>query len=205
MLTSNFLPSSDEHRVKYEKETQSLNESWKKDILWMTNFSVYSDVLTPFWAGWNSKISPSNNYVQKVQYLPQINQSPTSLSVVAETMKRSLEVAKEAGRTSIAVTYDLAIAKLAMKIQFEERPFYDSLFIALGPFHIEMAFFSAIGKLVEESGGPHILNECDILAKGSIRSFNKGKNYKRCKRMHEILPLALQVLHFQSFLDSKEK
>ena len=119
-------------------------------------------------------------------------------------MKRSIDVATEGGRNNIAVTYDLAIAKLAMQIQLEETPIYDSLFIAMGPFHIEMAFFSAIEKIVEESGEPHILNECDVLAKGSLRSFYKGKNYKRCKRMHETLSLAHQVLHFDAFLDSIE-
>ena len=144
------------------------------------------------------------NISSQVLILQQINHSPTSLSVVAETMKRSIEVATGGRRNNIAVTYNLTIAKLARQIQLEETLIYDSLFIAMGPFHIEMAFFSAIGKIVDESGGPHILNECDVLAKGSLRSFYKGKNYKRCKRIHETLSLALQVLHFEAFLGSIE-
>ena len=42
--------------------------------------------LTPMWARWNAKYSPQNKTAQKIWYLPQINQSPTSASVVAETM-----------------------------------------------------------------------------------------------------------------------
>ena len=38
-----------------------------------------------------------------------------------------------------------------------------------------MALLSEFGKIIAESGGPHILNECEILAKGSLNSFYKGK------------------------------
>ena len=68
------------------------------------------------------------------------------------------------------MTYDLAIAKIASQIQSEERPAYDNLFIDLGAFHIEMNLLKAFDKVIAESGGPHILNECEVLAKGSISS-----------------------------------
>jgi len=93
----------------------------------------------------------------------------------------------------------LAIAKMAMQIQFEEKPRFKRIFVALGAFHVEMAFFGAIGKVVAESGGPHVLNECDVLAKGSLNSFYKGTHYNRCKRLHELLALAMELLHFQRF------
>ena len=73
-----------------------------------------------------------------------------------------------------------------MQIQAEKKPTLDKIFISLGYFHLEMAFFSALGKIIEESGGPHVLDECKVLAKGSINSFLRGKSCKRCKRMHEL-------------------
>ena len=136
---------------------------------------------TPMWVGWNAKVIPNDKRLQKIWYLPQINQSPTSNAIVVETMRRSLRIAAESGKQSIAVTYDLAIAKLAMQIQCEEQPAFDNVFVALGSFHIELALFSAFGKIIAESGGPHVLTECEILAKGSVNGFIKGKNYKRCK------------------------
>ena len=63
---------------------------------------------------------------------------PTQHSLVAETVNRSLIVEMETGKTSIAVTYDLAIAKVAMQIQSQESPKYDQLFINLGSIHIEL-------------------------------------------------------------------
>ena len=76
-------------------------------------------------------------------------------------MRRSLKIASESQKEYISVTYDLAIAKLAMQIQAEEKPAFDKIFISLGSFHLEMAFFSVLEKFIEESGGPHILNECN--------------------------------------------
>ena len=67
-----------------------------------------------------------------------------------------------------------------------------------------MALFSAFGKFISESGGPYILNECEVLAKGSLQSFQHGKNYKRCKRMHELLALATESFHVESFLENQE-
>ena len=63
-----------------------------------------------------------------------------SHAVVMETMNRSVKIADDAGRDSISVTYDLAIAKIALHIQAEEKPLSTNrIFVSLGCFHIEMA------------------------------------------------------------------
>ena len=131
------------------------------------------------------------------------NATPTSTSLVAETIRRSLRIASDGQNENISVTYDLAIAKLAMQIQAEGKTTFDKIFISLRSFHPEMTFFPAIGKIIEESSGPHILDECKILAKASINSFLRGKSYKRCKRMHELLALALEIIHFESYLTTR--
>ena len=123
---------------------------------------------------------------------------------MAETIRRSLRIASEGQKENISVTYDHAIAKLTMQIQAEEKPTFDKIFTSLGSFHLEITFFfSALGKIIEESGGPHILNECKVLAKGSTNSFLRGKRYKQCKRMHELLALAFEILHFESYLTTR--
>ena len=71
---------------------------------------------------------------------PQINQSPTSTSVVAVTMRTALRIASESQKEYISAKYNLAIAKLAMQIQTEEKPTFNKIFISLGSFHLEMAF-----------------------------------------------------------------
>ena len=48
-----------------------------------------------------------------------------------------------------------------------------------------------------------MLDECKILVTGSINSFLRGKSYKRCKRMHELLTLSFEILHFESYLKTR--
>ena len=159
---------------------------------------------TPMWTGWDSLLEKDNTTLQKISYLPQINMSPTSNSVVMETLKRSLKVMVETGKTSIAVTYDLAIAKIALQIQHAESPQFDNIFVKFGDFHINCAYFNSVGKYINESGGLYILTESGILASGSKKGFIKGKHYNRCKRIHLLLVAALQTLHIESFLQSVE-
>ena len=118
-------------------------------------------------------------------------------------MRRSLKIASEGQKENISMTYDHAIAKLVMQIQAEEKPAFNKIFISLGSFHLEIAFFSALDEIIEELSGPHILNEINILAKGSTASFLRGKSYKRCKRMHELSLLAFEILHFESYLTTR--
>ena len=96
---------------------------------------------------------------------------------------------EECEKQCLVVTYDLAIAKMDYQIQSEEKLKFDSIFIALG-------------AVLAEFGGLHILNEYLVLAKESTKSFQTGKNYQRCKRMHEISALAVKKLQFGSFLET---
>ena len=68
----------------------------------------------------------------------------------AQTMKKSLKLSSECGKHNIAVTYDLTTAKLALQIQAEESTEFDNIFVTLGSFHTELAFFNACGKIISE-------------------------------------------------------
>jgi hypothetical protein len=125
--------------------------------------------------------------------------------MAAETLRVSQRIAQECSQNYMMVTYDLAIAKPALLIQATEKPLYDNLFIHFGPFHIELSFFKALGKLISESGGQHALTETEVLAPGSLKGFISGKHYNRCKRLHPLLALAMEILHFRSFLAQLEQ
>ena len=164
----------------------------------MIQFSILPKS-TPMWVGWNTQHRIDKKATEKIWYLPAINQSPTSTVVVKETMKKAQQLAVECGKCEIALTYDLAIAKMAMEIQTEEALTSDNIFVTLGSFHIEMAFFSVIGKYISESGGPHLLTESGIIENGSLISFLLGKSYKRSKRIHQLFAMAMEIPHFNSF------
>ena len=115
-------------------------------------------------------------------------------------MNIAQRITKDTDRDEISVTYDLAIAKLAMQIQAAESPRYDNVFVLMGAFHTEMAFFKALGKFIAESGGPSILVASETIASGSLKGFITGKLYNRCKRIHPLLAVAMEILHFKLFL-----
>ncbi|GFW80337.1 hypothetical protein TNCV_2944701 [Trichonephila clavipes] len=154
----------------------------------------------PMWVGFNSRIYNNDRPQQLISYLTPINTSPTSTSIVLETMEQSKKIAEDLHQRCIQVTYDLAIAKVAFQIQATEKPKFDNLFIHLGPFHIMMAYFKAIGKVISDCGLTNVMVESSLLANGSVNGFLDGKHFNRCKRLHPLVALGLEVLNFKSFL-----
>lgn len=77
-------------------------------------------------------------------------------------------------------------------IQALQAPTFDKLIILLGNFHLEMAFFGAVGTFLADSGVEYLLNEAGVLAEGSVAGFMKGKFYNRCTRVHQILAAVME-------------
>ena len=128
----------------------------KEDLLWITASNNIQSV--SMWTGWNTRKHTKTSPQQLVCYMKHIQLPSTRADVVKETLKRSQIVAKECGQKYASVTYDLAIAKVAKRIQWEETPQFDNVFIMFGSFHIEMAFCSSLVKSIEGSRGPYILS-----------------------------------------------
>ena len=112
-----------------------------------------------------------------------------------------MNIANEIGQDFAVVTYDLNIAVKAYSIQAIESPMFDKLLIMLGNFHIELAFFGAVGTYINGSGIEYILTEADILAEGSIMGFLKGKFYNRCKRIHPLLANVMEKKLYERYLN----
>lgn len=136
------------------------------DNLWMVISSLTSNKIK--WKNWNSKFHVDRNSVQKIAYLPQINESPTKDAVVFKTMEITKENGKECNQMYISTTYDLAIAIKAFRIQRNCAPLFDSLFIHVGEFHLKISFYEALGKLIEDCGIPEIWVTCGLIADGSL-------------------------------------
>ena len=134
-------------------------------------------------------------------YNAPISHSPTSSDVVRETMVRTLKIAQEANQEFAVVMYDLAIAQKAYTIQALEAPRFKNLLILLGNFHLELAFFGAVGTFLNGSGIETVLAESGVLAEGSLVGFIKGKFYNRCQRIHKLTAIVLEHLLFQRFTD----
>lgn len=120
--------------------------------------------------------------LQRICYMDPISRSPTNNDVVRETMTRTMNVANETGQGYGIVPYDFQVALEAYSIQAIEAPLFDKLLVMLGHFHIDLAFYGAVGIFLNDSGIEFILSEANILAEGSMMGFIKGKFYNRCTR-----------------------
>ncbi|GFU94345.1 uncharacterized protein TNCV_4368191 [Trichonephila clavipes] len=82
---------------------------------------------TPMWTGFNSKIMIDDSPQQLISYLTPNNESPTSNAVVLATMQQCMSVLQELSQEYMQVTYDLAIAKIALQIQATENNTFQKL------------------------------------------------------------------------------
>ena len=87
---------------------------------------------------------------------------PTRFHVVQETMVLSEKVRQECDEEYIIVAYDLGIAKPAMRVQEEEPPKCDKLFIEIGPFHLRMSYFACVCYFITGCGFDEILCTSNI-------------------------------------------
>lgn len=201
-MSSGFQPEVSER----EEENIIIHEDLynRIDTVWMLSHAVHLPDI-PMWAGFNSAVTKDDSPQQLISYLTPINASPTAHPVVLETMEQSMKILEEINQPYMQVTYDLAIAKIAFQIKATETSKkFSKLFIHLGSFHIMLSYFKAIGKFIDGCGLSTIMVESELLASGSVASFLDGKHFNRCKRLHPMMALGLQILHFRSFLEHEK-
>lgn len=76
------------------EDVQNLKNFEHRYFAWILSHKL-SILNAPMWVGYNAKILKDDSRIQKVEYLTQINDSPTNPAVVKETMRRSLQIAAE--------------------------------------------------------------------------------------------------------------
>ncbi|KAJ8024334.1 hypothetical protein HOLleu_37052 [Holothuria leucospilota] len=148
------------------------------DTFWLVISRVQH---VPLFTGFYSSFVHDPLPVTITAYMDPISQSPTRNDVVHETMLRSLRVAEETKIPFHPVTYDLAVALKAYSIQSLKSPVFDKLVILLGHFHIELAFFGALGTYIADSGLEYLLTD----------------------KVHQVTALALERSLFERFLASE--
>ncbi len=93
---------------------------------------------------------------------------------------------------------------MALQIQQDEAPLYDNVLVCFGAFHVTLAYFSAVGHIIAESGGPQALVETNVLASGSLNGFITGRHYNMCKWLHVLPGDDMHILHFCIFILQEE-
>ena len=99
-------------------------------------------------------------------------------------MKRAQKIAEENRKREICMTYDLAIAKIALQLQEGRFQNVIMFLLFLVVFTLKWQHSQFLENTLPSLGGPDILNECHIIEKRFLKSFISEKGYKRTKKAH---------------------
>lgn len=157
----------------------------------------------PGWKGWLSAATMSQKETKSlIHYMPPINASVNELSTVKQILQVSQDATKETGQSTTFVTFDLAVARKAYALIWQNPESYKHVFVHLGVFHTMMSYLGAVGKLMKGSGLEEIVIEAGLCASGSLEKVLAGKHYNRAMRVHTHVLEALERLLFASFLQN---
>lgn len=106
---------------------------------------------------------------------------------------------KETGQKFIELTVDLAIFMKALRMQHAYANF-DKIFIHSGTFHLQMVYFHAIGKFIENCGLTNLMINAELIASGSVPGLISGKHFNRCKRLFTVCVVALRSLLIERYI-----
>lgn len=67
-----------------------------------------------------------------------------------------------------------------------------------------LAYFNAVGKFITDCRFMNVMIESGIIANGSVDSFISCKNFNRCKRLHPLMALGLEIFQFRFFLKNEK-
>ena len=123
------------------------------DTLWVMAKSQahanHAEQRIPNWTGFNYLISDDDNEsYHNIEYLPAINQSPSSHDTVLELLNQFKIKAEKLGLMETDVVLDMAIYSKAVEIFMNPRyiDLEDFIVLRLGGFHTTCIFIAVIGK-----------------------------------------------------------
>ena len=178
----------------------TLQDTFKEyDFRWVF-LRVNFPLRFPAWKGWLSvNAEPNVRKQSTIDYLPPIMASITENSTVQEVLRIAQKATEEFGQIVTLITFDLAAAKKAYNIIWQEPTKYDNVSVHLGAFHILLSYFGALGKSMRGTGIEDILIESGVCASGSIDGVLKGKQFNRAMMVHTTILEAFERLLFKSF------
>ena len=144
-----------------------------------------------------------------VLFLPMINMNPSDLSCIYSTLTFIVRQCQLNDSTPV-ITFDQPLYWKAINIVENEPDGSDvkSVVVRLGGFHTEMSFLGSIGRLMESSGLPELLQT--IYAPDTVVHMLSGKAVNRSVRGHFLVYDALNTLlterafpHLQQSLDNE--
>ena len=164
---SRTTAESNEHKVG---KTQAASQAKSSDVVWVICRALTSrqstQVVLP-WAGWVSKTETTRKSQQStVDYMSPIFAPITENSTVQHLLKVSQEASREVQQSYKVVTFDLAVARKAYSLVWQNLVVFSNVIVRLGSFHLLCGFMCALGKMFRCSGFE------EVLVRGTQRGYS---------------------------------
>ncbi|KAK3107392.1 hypothetical protein FSP39_013623 [Pinctada imbricata] len=150
--------------------------------------------------GWWSKTCNCEQNESTVEYMPPIFHPITENATVHKILEISQNSSNILNQEHTIVTFDLAVAKKAYSIVWQNQKKFENVIVRMGVFHTTCAIFHALGKHMAGSGFAEVVIESGICASGSVDRVLSGKHYNRALRVHRIMLEALERTLLSKFL-----
>jgi len=156
----------------------------------------------PDWSGWLCKTSGCSvsSHRSNIGYLTPLLQPITQASTVHQCLVTSQKVSEQLNQKYTFVTFNLAAAKLAYSVLWNNPSRFSGTYIHLGAFHITCCFLGAVGRMMTGTGFEEVVIESGICSSGSIDQVLSGKHYNRALRVHQLMTVAVDNLLLEEFV-----
>ena len=126
-----------------------------------------------------------SEHIRHIRVLPLLPESVNSTAIVRHCITVICKIIEHfnPGQSPV-ITGDQLVYAVGKQVQLMYLLESDKLIWMMGPLHIEMAFISAIGDWLEESGWVNIFIRSKINTLGRIESFLDGTSVKRSRYAH---------------------
>ena len=196
--------------VSISDAPQTDTETWAQwsDTVWVFCRALLQNAtqMVPGWAGWvtmTAKSKDDKDVLSTVDYMAPVNAPVTENATVQHLLKLSQAASREVGQHYTFVTFDLAVAKKAYALVWQNNRLFEDVIVRMGVFHTTCAYLGALGKRLQSSGFEEIVVEAGICASGSINKVMSGKHYNRALRVHRLTLEALERLLLRAFETSE--
>ena len=164
--------------------------------------ACFENQTVPSWAGWISQTAQNSDEVcSRVEYMAAINFSINENATVQHIIEHSQVASLQVGQQYCIVTFDLAVAKKAYSLVWQQ-PDFKNVIVRMGVFHTICSIFGALGKKMKGSGLSEIVIEAGVCASGSLDKVMSGKHFNRALRVHKVMLEALERLLLEKFEQS---
>ena len=134
----------------------------KQDMSWLWNrlsptklFGIDinpTNQYCPSWSAYNCKIAASPDFISLAGYCPMLNACSTDPSTVYTVLKQLNQMMHKLKQEFLIIIFDLAIYRVAKKVQWSTPEEFKRTIIGLDGFHIFTNFLGALGTMHQSSG-----------------------------------------------------